>query len=144
MAIRLTESRLRQIIREETRRLIRRRIIREGEEGGTLELRFGQPELDVYEESLEITFPYTLGDESDEEKVTYGDLEDAKADPAGVLARFAEECRHLGFRADESIESEDEAERFVKDALLGSPDFDMEQFKSDLRDQQANRFDAEF
>jgi hypothetical protein len=74
VAIRLTESRLRQIIREETRRLIRRRIIREGEEGGTLELRFGQPELDVYEESLEITFPYTLGDESDEEKVTYGDL----------------------------------------------------------------------
>lgn len=134
----LSESRLRRIIREEARR-----VLREGEGGGS-PLRFGQPELNVYEESLEITFPYTLGGESDEEKLEYGSLEDAKGDPEAVLDRFAEECRHLAFRADESIEDESDAERFVKDALLDSPDFDMEQFRSELEELETNRFDAEF
>ncbi len=137
--MRINESMMRRIIREEARR-----ILSEGDEGGTLELRFGQPELNAYEESLEITFPYTLGGESDEEKLEYGSLEDAKGDPEAVLDRFAEECRHLAFRADESIEDESDAERFVKDALLDSPDFDMEQFRSELEELEVNRFDAEF
>ena len=133
----ISESRIRRIIREEARR-----VLREGE--GDESLSFGQPELKVYEESLEITFPYTLGGESGEEKLDYSNLEDAKADPEAVLDRFAEECRHLAFRADESIEDEARAEQFVKDVLLGSSDFDMEKFRSELEGLEVNRFDAEF
>ena len=137
--VRITESMMRRIIREEADR-----ILREGDEGGTLELRFGQPELNAYEESLEITFPYTLDGEEGEEKLDYSDLEVAKGDPEAVLDRFAEENTHLGYRADEELADDDAAIALVRDAFSSSPDFDMDTFRSDLEAIEANRFDAEF
>lgn len=135
--MRITESRIRQIIREEARR-----VLREGEDAGSL--RFGQPELNVYEESLEITFPYTLDGKEGTETLGYSNLEDAKRAPAAVLDRFAEENMHLGHRADEELADDDAAIAFVRDAFSSSPDFDMDTFRSDLEAIEANRFDAEF
>jgi hypothetical protein len=135
--MRITESQLRKIIREEARRTLRE--IAEG-----VGLSFGQPEMDTYEESLKITFPYTLGDEAGEETLDYGNLEDAVDDPGAVIIRFAEECRHLAFRADDRLEDEEEASKFVADALMGSPDFSMKRFRSDLKEVEPNRYDDEF
>ena len=135
--MRISESRIRRIIREEARR-----VLRESAAGGGLS--FGQPEMETYEESLKITFPYTLGDETGEETLDYGNFEDAANDPEAVIERFAEECRHLAFRADESLEDEEEASKFVADALMGSPDFSMDKFRSDLKEVEPNRYDDEF
>lgn len=135
--MRINENRLRRIIREEARR-----VLREGE--GDESLSFGQPELNVYEESLEITFPYTLGREKGEEKLEYSDLEEAKADPEAVLDRFAEECMHLGYRADEELADDAAAIALVRAAFSSSPDFNMDTFTSELEAIEANRFDAGF
>jgi|688.fasta_scaffold1337650_1 hypothetical protein len=135
--MRISESRIRRIIREEARR-----VLRESAAGGGLS--FGQPEMETYEESLKITFPYTLGDETGEETLDYGNFEDAVNDPEAVIERFAEECRHLAFQADENLEDEEEASKFVADALMDSPDFSMDKFRSDLEAVEPNRFDAEF
>ena len=137
---RISENRMKRIVLEETRRA--RRALREGDEGGGLS--FGQPEMETYEESLTITFPYTLRGETGEEKLDYSNLEDAVDDPEAVIERFAEECRHLAFQADESLEDEEAASKFVTDALMDSPDFNMERFRSDLKEVEPNRFDAEF
>jgi hypothetical protein len=135
--MRISESRIRRIIREEARR-----VLREGDTGGGLS--FGQPEMETYEESLKITFPYTLGGETGEETLDYSNFEDAADDPEAVIERFAEECRHLVFQADESLEDEDDATRFIRDALTSSPGFNMDRFVSDLKGVSPNRFDAEF
>ena len=135
--MRISESRIRRIIREEARR-----VLCESAAGGGLS--FGQPEMETYEESLKITFPYTLGDETGEETLDYGNFEDAVNDPEAVIERFAEECRHLAFQADENLEDEEEASKFVADALMDSPDFSMDKFRSDLEAVEPNRFDAEF
>ena len=133
--MRITSRQLRQIIREE--------LLREGM-GKHAALQFGQPYLQAFEESLAITFPYTLMGEEGEEILNYGSLDDAKADPMGVLERFAEDNRHLAFRADDDLEDDDEAIRIVKSALMNSPGFDMDQFVADLDEVEPNRFDAEF
>lgn len=125
------------------RQLIREELLREGM-GKHSALQFGQPYLRAFEESLAITFPYTLMGEEGEEILNYGSLDDAKADPMGVLERFAEDNRHLAFRADDDLEDDDEAIRIVKSALMNSPGFDMDQFASDLGEVEPNRFDAEF
>ena len=107
--MRITESQLRKIIREEARR-----TLRESAEGGGLS--FGQPEMDTYEESLKITFPYTLGGEAGEETLDYSNLEDAVDDPGAVIIRFAEECRHLAFQADDRLDDSLSVENFSGDA----------------------------
>jgi len=135
--MRINESTIRRIIREEARR-----TLRESAEGGGLS--FGQPEMDTYEESLKITFPYTLGGEAGSAELSYGNLEDAVDDPGAVIIRFAEDNRHLAFQADDRLEDEEEASKFVADALLGSPDFSMERFRSDLEEVEPNRWDDEF
>jgi hypothetical protein len=133
--MKITSRQLRQIIREE--------LLREGT-GKHTALQFGQPDLRTFEESLEITFPYTLLGEDGDETLNYGSLEDAKADPMAVLEHFAENNLHLAYRIDNDLEDDDEAIRIVKSALMNSPGFDMDQFASDLAAAEPNRFDAEF
>jgi hypothetical protein len=135
--MRITESRIRQIIREEARRALREGASSSG-------LSFGQPEMDTYEESLTVTFPYTLKGKRGKESVDYSNLEDAVGNPEAVIERFAEECRHLAFQADDNLEDDEEASKVVMDALMDSPGFSMDSFKSDLRAVAPSRFDADF
>jgi len=133
----ITESRIRRIIREEARRALREGSDSERNGG----LSFGQPEIETYQESLEITFPYTLGGETGSAELSYGNLEDALGGGAeAVIERFAEDNRHLAFQADDDFEDEEAAPKFVADALMGSPDFNMERFRSDLKEVKPNRF----
>jgi len=138
MSIRLTESRLRQIIREEMRSLSGRRILREGE-GAPKELKFGQPELETYEDSLEIKFPYTLGGDEDSVEMSVM-LDNAKKMSVDTLVnRFIEENLHLAYQADDDLEPGDDAgaKAFILAAWSAS-EIDMEEFKNDLRDAKEN------
>ena len=132
--MRLTESRLRRIIREE--------LLREGAGGGALT--FGQPTMDVYEETLSIKFPYTLKGEAGEAEydITLSDGPLPLIDE--VIDGFAMDHQYLAFQADESIaDIEDEAEleqaaqAFIKSALQGS--IDMKKFESEMKSMRPNR-----
>ena len=129
--MRITSTQLRQIIREE--------LLREGM-GKHSALQFGQPDMRTFEESLEITFPYTIMGEREETTLDYGHLDDAKADPAEVINLFAENNRNLAFRVDDDLEDDEEAIQIVKHALLSSPGFDMNQFVSDLMEIEPSHF----
>lgn len=132
--MRITESRLRRIIREE--------LLREAAGGGALTFR--QPTMDVYEETLSIKFPYTLKGEAGEAEydITLSDGPLPSIDE--VIDGFAMEHQYLAFQADESIaDIEDEAEleqaaqAFIKSALQGS--IDMEEFESEMKSMRPNR-----
>ena len=129
--MRITSKQLRRIIREE--------LLREGV-GKHSALQFGQPDMRTFEESLEITFPYTIMGEREEAKLDYGHLDDAKADPSEVINLFAENHRNLAFRVDDDLEDDEEAIQIVKHALLSSPGFDMNQFVSDLMEIEPSHF----
>lgn len=132
--MRLTESRLRRIIREE--------LLREAAGGGALTFR--QPTMDVYEETLSIKFPYTLKGEAGEAEydITLSDGPLPLIDE--VIDGFAMDHQYLAFQADESIadiedevELEQAAQAFIKSALQGS--IDMEEFESEMKSMRPSR-----